>query len=252
MSRSWRNGLYHRAFPFIEPLEDRRLLSGSVTLSSAGMLNIAGTDLADKIRITRESPDTSMLDVILNGATSTFAFSSVKAITVNAGAGNDDVEVIELNGPVNIPTTMLGGAGNDTLVGGSGTDHIDGGAGNDVLAGEGGNDTLIGGLGTDRLIDTGSGNTLIQGNPTTPTGTTGGGTTTGGTTSGGTTTEGSTTGKPTPGSTKPTAHKPKKPKAPKKSHAPKAHKAHVHKAKAHHAHGHAAQDDPPEAEKQDD
>ena len=234
MSRSNRVGLRRSALPLIESLENRRLLS--VTLSSSGMLNIVGTDSADKIRITRESPDTSKLDVIVNGATSTFALSSVKAVTVDAGGGNNDVEVIELNGPVNIPMTMLGGAGNDTLVGGSGNDCIVGGAGNDVLAGEGGNDTLIGGLGTDQLIDTGSGNTLIQGNPTTPTGGTTGGTTGGST--GGTTTEGNTT----PGATKPSAHKPKKTPKPKKPHVAKPHVKKTHVAKSH-AHKHAKHHD---------
>ena len=244
MSRTSRVGLRKSALPLIEPLEDRRLLSASVTLGSSGTLTITGTDSADKIRISLESTDTTKLDVIVNGATSTFALSSVKAVSVNAGAGNDDVEVIELNGPVNIPMTMLGGAGNDTLVGGSGNDCLVGGAGNDVLAGEGGNDTLIGGLGTDRLIDTGSGNTLIQGNPTTPTGGTTGGT-------GGTTTEG--TG--TPGATKSSSHK-KTPK-PKKPHVKKLHihKAHVHKPHVHkdehHGH-HDSEHDDENSENSDD
>ena len=219
MSRSVRARLASSVLPLMEPLEDRRLLS--VTLDSSGTLNVYATESADNIRITREAADPSKLDVIVNGATSTFALSSVKAISVDARAGNDDVEVIELNGAIDIPMTLMGGPGNDTLVGGSGNDRITGGSGNDVLAGETGNDTLIGGLGTDRLIDTGTGNTLIQGNETTPTGTTTGGTTTTGTT--------------TPGSTKPTAHKPKKPKTPhvKKPHVHKAHPAKPHKH-AHH------------------
>jgi hypothetical protein len=215
MSRSLRGGLYRPSLPAMESLEDRRLLSASATLDSSGTLSVFGTESADTINITRESADPSRLDVIINGATSTFALSSVKAITVDARSGSDDVEVIELNGPIDIPMTLLGGPGNDTLVGGSGNDRINGGADNDVIAGEAGNDTLIGGLGTDRLIDTGTGNTLIQDNPTTPTGTTTGGTTTGGT----------TTGTTTPGT--------KKPKTPKPPHV---HKVHVHKPKVHKAH----------------
>ena len=231
MSRSLRVGLRRPFLPVMGSLEDRRLLSASATLDNSGTLSVFGTESADKINITRESADPSKLDVTINGATSTFAISSVKAITVDARSGNDDVEVIELNGAINIPMTLLGGPGNDTLVGGSGNDWIHGGADNDVIAGEAGNDTLIGGLGTDRLIDTGTGNTYIQDNPT-PTGTT-----TGGTTSGGTTTTGTTT--PTTTKTK----KPKTPHVPKvHTHKPKVHKAHTHKKHSHPIHKPLADD----------
>jgi hemolysin type calcium-binding protein len=92
---------------------------------------------------------------VVNGTSHAYAVRNLKGIVVNAGAGNDDIEVIELNGPVTIPVTMLGGAGNDTLVGGSGNDYLDGGAGNDTCAGESGSNTLIGGAGTDRLVSGG-------------------------------------------------------------------------------------------------
>jgi Ca2+-binding RTX toxin-like protein len=51
----------------------------------------------------------------------------------------------------NLPTLILGGAGNDTLVGASENDCIVGGAGNDRLIGNGGTDVCIGGPGTDNL-----------------------------------------------------------------------------------------------------
>ena len=46
---------------------------------------------------------------------------------------------------------LFGGAGNDTLTGGSGGDQLFGQAGNDTLLGKGGNDFLFGGAGNDTL-----------------------------------------------------------------------------------------------------
>lgn len=159
--------------PQIQALESRRLLSASVSLAASGVLTVNGTSGNDVIRITLDATNPRQLDVITNGTTKSFTASSIKSITVNAGAGNDDVEVLELNGSITIPMTLLGGAGNDTLVGGSGNDYIDGGSGNDTIAGEAGINTLIGGSGTNRLISQGT-DTLYQNNappkvtPTTP------------------------------------------------------------------------------------
>jgi Ca2+-binding RTX toxin-like protein len=59
---------------------------------------------------------------------------------------SDDYIVADADG-----TPVLGGAGNDTLVGLGADDHLDGGDGNDSLIGGAGNDTLIGGAGQDTL-----------------------------------------------------------------------------------------------------
>lgn len=147
----------------IQALEARRLLSASVSMAASGALTVNGTSGNDVIRITLDAVNPRQLDVIANGNTKSFAASSVKSITVNAGSGNDDVEVLELNGPINVPMTLLGGSGNDTLVGGSGNDYIDGGSGNDTIAGEAGTNILIGGSGTNRLVSEGN-DTVYQGN----------------------------------------------------------------------------------------
>lgn len=147
----------------VQTLEPRRLLSASVSLAAGGVLTVNGTSGNDVIRITLDAVNPRQLDVIVNGATQSFTASSVNSISVNAGSGNDDVEVLELNGPINVPMTLLGGSGNDTLVGGSGNDYIDGGAGNDTVAGEAGRNILIGGPGTNRLVSEGD-DTLYQGN----------------------------------------------------------------------------------------
>jgi len=61
-------------------------------------------------------------------------------------------------------TTLIGGAGNDHLLGGNGNDTLQGLAGNDVLLGENGNDTLIGGAGAD-VMSGGRGDDVMVWNP---------------------------------------------------------------------------------------
>ena len=58
--------------------------------------------------------------------------------------------------------TLSGGIGSDTLVGGEGNDLLDGGIGNDRLEGGAGDDLLTGGDGNDRL-DGGAGNDVLTG-----------------------------------------------------------------------------------------
>jgi len=61
-------------------------------------------------------------------------------------------------------TTLVGGAGNDHLLGGNGNDTLQGAAGNDALLGENGNDTLIGGAGVD-FMSGGRGDDVMVWNP---------------------------------------------------------------------------------------
>ena len=65
---------------------------------------------------------------------------------IDAGDGNDFVNVSGT-----IDATILGGAGDDYLIGSPLADFIDGGSGNDVLLGDAGDDTLYGGDGNDRV-----------------------------------------------------------------------------------------------------
>ena len=67
-------------------------------------------------------------------------------VYIDAGGGADSVEVDPGN---DYGATLLGGAGNDTLVGGSAGDSIDGGDGDDILFAHGAYQTLSGGDGND-------------------------------------------------------------------------------------------------------
>jgi Ca2+-binding RTX toxin-like protein len=66
-------------------------------------------------------------------------------VTMDGGPGNDDVE-----GPTtDLPVIVRGGDGNDRVLGGQGADIADGGAGNDTVDGGDGDDVVTGGAGDD-------------------------------------------------------------------------------------------------------
>jgi Ca2+-binding RTX toxin-like protein len=86
---------------------------------------------------------------------------AIAGFEVNAGGGNDRVVIAR---EVPVPSTLRGGAGNDELIGGGGSDSLLGNAGNDRLVGRAGGDSVMGGEGDDRLVG-GSGNDLLRGGP---------------------------------------------------------------------------------------
>ena len=86
---------------------------------------------------------------------------SIAGFEVNAGGGNDRVEVAK---DVSVPVTMRGGAGDDLLLGGAGPDKLVGGTGDDRLNGWRGDDLLYGGPGADVLIG-GPGDDVLDGGP---------------------------------------------------------------------------------------
>ncbi len=92
------------------------------------------------------------VEVTFDGIRQTY--HGVKSITVRAGNGNDTVDLAG----VEVPATVYGGAGDDTLKAGRGGGTYHGDDGNDVLAAEaatadfaGGRDEFHGGAGDDEL-----------------------------------------------------------------------------------------------------
>jgi hypothetical protein len=85
----------------------------------------------------------------------------VAGFEVNAGVGDDTVTVSKA---IEIPVTMRGGIGRDTLVGGSGPDKLIGGPGDDRLAGRAGDDLIYGGPGDD-VLHGGPGDDILRGGP---------------------------------------------------------------------------------------
>ena len=112
------------AAKFFEPLEHRQLMSASLV---NGQLTVTGIDARDQIRI--DVAANGILFVDQNGVRQTFSTYETRSIAVDARDGNDRVEVTP---NVRQPTTLSGGAGNDTLIGGFGADAIFGGDGTDL------------------------------------------------------------------------------------------------------------------------
>jgi Ca2+-binding RTX toxin-like protein len=110
---------------------------------SGSTLVIQGTSAADVIVLSGRS---SALGVTINGTTRG-PFSGVSKVIVNAGSGNDSVNLSRLF----LNATANGGPGNDTLTGTQADDVLNGESGDDVLAGGPGDDHLLGGDGDDTL-----------------------------------------------------------------------------------------------------
>src|SRR5205823_170387 len=137
--------------------ENRSLLSASLD-SATGVLTITGTDNNDHIVVFHNSKtqlavgEVTVTPSATPGGTPTvshhvtkFNAADVKSIVVNAGKGNDVVDVGgSIRHRLSIPSTIDGGDGNDYLAGGNGNDVITGDAGKDMLIGRGGDDHLDG------------------------------------------------------------------------------------------------------------
>ena len=98
------------------------------------------------------------ITVALNGAQHTF--SGVTEIGIYGNAGHDAIQVV---GGVSLSVFAFGGAGNDSISGGGGTNVLVGGDGDDLLVGGSGRNILIGGRGADRIQGRGADDILIAG-----------------------------------------------------------------------------------------
>src|SRR5258705_13339167 len=114
---------------------------------TAGLLSELGDGVDNTIVTSRDAAGQLFVNggaVPINGGQATVANTST--IQVFGQGGNDTIALDESNGA--LPAAQLfGGAGNDTLTGGSGGDLLFGQAGNDTLLGKGGNDLLFCGSG---------------------------------------------------------------------------------------------------------
>ena len=127
--------------------------SVSATFSpGAGLLNVFGEAGGNTIVASRDAAGKILINggnVAILGGTPTVA--NTTTIQMFGLGGNDTLALDESIGA--LPRALLfGGAGNDTLTGGSGADQLFGQADNDTLLGKGGADLLFGGAGNDVLI----------------------------------------------------------------------------------------------------
>jgi Ca2+-binding RTX toxin-like protein len=134
-----------------------------------GVLQVTGGIDADTIDVWIRNGD--QVRAVRNGVIKNYPLSAIKEVQLLGFDGNDSISVNSRS----IPAYAVGGAGNDTIlggdepdnfVGGGGKDILDSGGGNDRLDGSGGNDKLLGGAGDDRLIGNDGNDVLIGGDGT--------------------------------------------------------------------------------------
>jgi len=142
----------------LERLENRIQLDAQL---ASGVLTITGGAGAidDVITVTKQGTNLVVAQTPAGSGQTSFLATSVTKIVVDAGDGNDTVNLAG----VGKRTEINGGAGNDTLTGGSGSDTISGGAGDDVINGGAGKDSIAGGDGNDTLHGDAGGDLLVGG-----------------------------------------------------------------------------------------
>jgi Ca2+-binding RTX toxin-like protein len=126
--------------------------SAAVTASfSNGTLTVFGDNLNNNLQISRNAAGQILVNggaVQVLGGTPTVANTAL--IQVFGQGGNDTITLNEASGALP-KANLFGGAGNDTLTGGSGGDMLFGQSNNDTLLGKGGFDFLFGGSENDTL-----------------------------------------------------------------------------------------------------
>ena len=138
-----------------------RVTRGKVRYAAAGEANrvqiargpggeYAVRDPAVRVRVGAGCQSTGRNTAVCTG--------DIKGATLVGNGGDDNMSATFLD----VPVTLDGGPGNDTLVGGGGDDLVDGDAGADTLYGLGGRDELRGDSQNDRL-DGGPGGDILDG-----------------------------------------------------------------------------------------
>jgi Ca2+-binding RTX toxin-like protein len=134
-----------------------------------GVLTIEGTEASDRIALRLQTGNSGVLQVdVGDDGSADFSFerARVTSIAVDAAAGDDVVRIDDSNGGFtdSIPTTIDGGAGDDTIAGGKGVETLRGDDGNDTIDGNGGNDLAFLGAGDDSFVwDPGDGSDTVEG-----------------------------------------------------------------------------------------
>lgn len=108
------------------------------------------------------------VQVLINGV-SQGVFQPTGSLIAMGLDGDDNIQVA---GGIRLNTVLLGGAGNDRLKGGNGSNVLVGGDGDDRLIGGNKNDILIGGAGSDRLNGGAGQDILVAGSTSVDTDTT--------------------------------------------------------------------------------
>ncbi|PIR20175.1 MAG: hypothetical protein COV45_07470 [Deltaproteobacteria bacterium CG11_big_fil_rev_8_21_14_0_20_47_16] len=153
------DGVYNHILKVVNQGADAK--NGLVFKMDDSMKSVEGSNVGKDILVTvtykDNTKETYLLKNQVNSNTQiTFASTSPDGVTMNFS----QVKRINSEAP---GLFLLGGIGDDTLIGSQGKDYIDGGEGADTLYGLGGMDALQGGSGKDTLVGGGNGDTLDGG-----------------------------------------------------------------------------------------
>jgi Ca2+-binding RTX toxin-like protein len=124
--------------------------SNRIDVASNGMGELDFADPVTRVRAGAGCRATGRSTATCSGA--------VTSITISGRGGNDVLSATFLD----VPVTLDGSTGNDTLTGGGAGDVLDGDEGNDRITGRGGNDDLRGDAGDD-VLDGGPGADILRG-----------------------------------------------------------------------------------------
>lgn len=151
--------------------DDRPALRVAVDASGNLTLTEIGYGQSDEITVTFDSASQEYVisspiaeSLTADGVTFTnsvrvAAARVTRGLLADLGGGDDRLDLATLK----LPATVQGGAGNDTIKGGSARNVINGGDGNDLLLGGMESDTLSGGAGDDSLLGGGQADSLSGG-----------------------------------------------------------------------------------------
>ena len=160
-------GLAAMATPAVSSASTHKVQDVRAKLTHDGTLEVNGGHRANALALRLGDRTQVQVDVRDDGSADfSFARSDLRAINVTMGNGDDAVRIDDTNGAFtdSIPTTIAGGAGDDSLIGGAGAETFQGGDGNDTIDGGKGNDTASLGDGNDVFSwDPGEGSDVIDG-----------------------------------------------------------------------------------------
>jgi Ca2+-binding RTX toxin-like protein len=128
----------------------------SNTAALGGRLNGGG---GTNLLVDSGNGNFTLTNASLMGPGGTCTLAHIQQARLIAGSGDDMLNAAAFSSTV----TMIGGSGNDTLIGGKGPSVLIGGGGNNILMGGKGRNLLIGGSGQSILKGGPAGNLLIGG-----------------------------------------------------------------------------------------
>ena len=143
----------------IETLETRAMMSVTAYMEN-GIAYLKGDAGNNKIHVEASKHTLAVYDISAKSYGKGAPILTSLVITSATGVmiyGQDGNDVIELGATPAKPCSVLGGLGDDVLLGSNHTDALYGGAGQDFLMGKGGTDYLFGENGGDSLIGDGPG-----------------------------------------------------------------------------------------------